>query len=679
MSAVSLVCRPAVLGTLLLCLIAGIATAQKKKATPSIPSPAISFGSVLADEFVDAPADSSAEAVVLYSYGEVTFEEFDGDVWINFIKHVRTRIRKKSAFGRATIEIPIRKGSSGHDQLVKDFEGYSYNNANGSIARNPISKENHFTEKVSDKVLMEKYTLPTVREGTIIEYKYTFRSPFSVQYNPNTWWFQQNIPVRWSEYRITVPDYYYYKILQTGYLPLTVNERTNTTVDLYAGQNGASASAYRLAMKDVPAFRDEPYITNDDDYMAKIEFELASYMWRDLRKNDLSVDWASLDRTLLLDSDFGSQIKRGGFLRDVAKELTAQGTDTLSRVKAAYAFIQKNIKWNGEGGYFSLEGIKRVFDNKKGNSGGINLMLVALLREMDLDANPVILSTRSNGRISEDIALQKKFNYVVAQVSVGGKDLLLDATDPFLEAGMLPVHCLNGTGRLVHSSKSRFISLAPTERDIESMSGTFTIDEDGEVTGQFKQSRGGYNALRTRKEYATDGQAKFLNGEVKKRPSWQLEKTEFSGADVQSSTFNTNYTITVPEACGRAGDRLYLRPMLTEGIGANPFKEADRLYPVDLAYGKEQTFSATYTLPKGYQVEELPKSVSMALPENGGRFVYQLTVNADNQLQVVSRLTLRKAVYSAAEYPNLRELFSRIVAKQAEPVVLKRGAAAEKK
>ncbi|GAB4029420.1 hypothetical protein GCM10028809_19870 [Spirosoma gilvum] len=661
------------------CIGLTVSFAQKSKNKAPDPAPVIKFGVIAREDFAKVSGDSTAEAVVLYDFGEVAFEENQGEVWLVFTCHGRTKINKKSAYDRATIQISTRRGKAGQHEYVSEFDGYTYNLTDGNVLIEHFPKTAHFSEKVSDDYYREKYTLPNVHEGSIIEFKYTVRTPISIRYNPRTWTFQQNVPVNWSEYRITIPDYFYYKILQTGYIPMVVNERTVKSVDLYPGQNGASASAYRFAMKDIPPFRDEAYITTEDDYMAKIEFELASYQWVDLRKHDLSVSWADLDRTLLTDADFGGQFKRAPFLRETAKTILSQHADTLGRVTAAYEFIRKSIKWNEMGGFVPSEDIKKVFDNKKGNAAGINLMLVALLREMDLDANPVILSTRSNGRINESYALIRKFNYAVAQVSVGGKDMLLDATDPFLTPGMLPTHCLNGSGRLVHSSASRFISLAPTEREIDSYLGTFTISDDGEISGTLKQSQGGYSALRARKSFASEGKTKYLDGIRKKRPVWQIEKVDFSGAEWNTSSFNTDYTFSIPDACGRAGDRLYLRPMLTEGHGSNPFKEPERLYPVDFGYAKEETFIATYTLPQGYQVEEMPKPVSMTLPENGGRFMYQVAVTNGNQLQVMSRIMLRKPMYFAEEYPNVRELFSRIVAKHAEPIVLKRGPVAEKK
>lgn len=645
------------------------------------PAPVVKFGQITHDQFSYSVADSTAEAVVLYDYGEVTFNHGSGSLWLESRYHVRLQIRKKSAYDRATIQLTTRRGKTGQHESISDFEGYTYNLVDGNVSIDQLSKTGHFTERASDQFWIEKYTLPNVREGSIIDYQYTVHTPFNISYNPKTWRFQQNIPVKWSEYRITIPDYFYYKILQNGYIPLAVNTRKTTSVDLLPGQGAVSASAYRFAMTNLPAFRDEAYITTDDDYLAKIEFELASYQLPGVSgavTTNISVGWESMDRTLLSESGFGGQFKRAAFLRDKAKALVSQYPDTLGRITAAYDFIRQTIKWNQVASLWS-DNIRKVFDEKKGDAADINLMLIALLREMDIEANPVILSTRSHGRINEAYALLRKFNYVVAHVSVGGKDMLLDATDAYLTPGMLPVHCLNGTGRLVHPTKSRFISLMPVERDIDVHTGSYTIDSDGDISGTLVLSHGGYSALRSRKSFTVEGKTKYLEGVQKKRTAWQIDKADFTGTDQKSTSFNETYTITIPEACGRAGDRLYFRPMLTEAHGNSPFKELERLYPVDFGVLIDETFTATYTLPKGYQVEEMPKSISMVLPENGGRFMYQLAVNADNQVQVVSRILLRKTQFSADEYGPLRELFSRIVAKHAEQVVLKRADLSEKK
>jgi len=652
------------------------APAKAQKAAD--PAPVVKFGKVSPDQFRPSLADSTAEAVVLYNLGQVRFEVSSDQIWLILEQHVRTQIRRKSAYDRATITIPARRGKAGQHEFVSDFDGSTYNLVNGAVTTDKLTKTGQFTEKISDTYWVEKYTLPNVREGSIIEYKYTTRTPFTVSTNPKIWYFQENVPVKWSEYRITIPNYFYYNMILGGYLSLTLNERTSANVSLLPGYDMAPGLAYRFAVKDAPAFRDEAYITTDNDYLSKIDFELASYTFPTQVTVNFSVGWEAMDRTLLDDADFGGQIKRASFLRDLAKSLLGQHQDTLSRVTAAYDHIRQRVKWTGEAALWS-KNIRKIYEDRKGDAADINLLLIALLREMDIPANPVILSTRSHGRVDQAFALLKRFNYVVAQVPIGGKDLLLDATDQHLIPGMLPTHCLNGTGRLVHSSKSRFISLVPTQRDHESVTAALVMDKDGHLSGTLAKTHMGYSAWSARKALAADGRAKYLEKVQKEKAAWEVEKADFKNPEPTADAFREVYTLSIPEACSQAGDRLYFQPMITEAYGENPFKEADRLYPVDFGAAIDRTFYASYTIPAGFVVEELPKDMLVSLPENGGRFAFQVQLDAGNQLKVVSRISLREPVYLSTDYHALREFFNQIVTKQAEQVVLKRVVLTEKK
>jgi hypothetical protein len=656
---------------MLTCVLTAGATAFAQKSSDA--SPVLPFGKITPDQFRKPVSDTTAEAIVHYELGEVKYEIRSEDVWIVLEKHVRIEIRRKSAYDRATISLPVRQGPK--DEFIANLEGNTYNLVNGMVTVDKLTKKERFTERVSDTYAIEKFTFPNVREGSIIEYKYSIRTPFSISINPKTWHFQQDIPVNWSEYRIAIPDYFYYKIILGGYINLAVNEQKKLDANL--GFNGVTATAYRFAVKNAPAFRNESYMTTDDDYLSKIDFELASYTAPNEATRSFSVSWTDLDKTLLEDPNFGGQFKRATFLRETAKTLLSQYPDTLARITAAYDYVRQHMKWDETTALWS-ENIRNPYDAKQGDAAAINMLLIALLREMTIDANPVILSTRPNGHIDEKYALIRKFNYVVAQVWVGGRDLLLDATDPYLAPGMLPLHCLNGTGRLVHPTQARFITLAPAERDAEAYTGKFVLNDEGGLSGTLLHSHGGYSAWSTRKAYQTEGQAKYLEGVQKKNVAWQIDKADFTGTDRKDAGFTAAYTLTVPEACSRAGDRLYLLPMFTEGHTENPFKEKERLYPVDFGVAIDETFKAAYTLPKGYEVEEMPKSLSMELPGSGGRFIYQVLANG-NEVTILSRILLRKTVFYAADYPFLRELFNQIVAKHAEQVVLKSSAAAEKK
>ncbi|KAB7733093.1 DUF3857 domain-containing protein [Rudanella paleaurantiibacter] len=654
-------------------------TAVVAQAT-STQAPIVKLGRVTAADFDLAASglDSTAEAEVLYDHGSVRFDLRNNTFIMEFTRHRRIRILKKSALNRGTVEIPTFKGEGAEREYMVGIDGYTHNLNGQNVTTDKLTRAGMVSERVSDQVTLEKFTLPNVREGSIIEYRYVLQTPFSVAHNPRTWAFQEEIPVRWSEYNITIPNYFYYKIIMGGYLGLTEQKQRSVSMNLLPGVPDTPAIVYHFAIANVPALESEDYITTTRDYTSKVEFELAKVQIPNGLIKDFTVSWETLDKTLLMADWFGNQYKKAPFLRDVATLIRSQNpTDSLARLSAAYDYIRKSIKWDGSNSY-SCKSTRKIFEAKKGDAGDINLLLIALLRELDFDANPVLLSTRSHGRVMEEYALTRQFDYVVAHVHTNGQEIMLDATDPFIKMGMLPKRCLNQTGRLVvPDQKSRFVSLLPTERDTELTSGQFTLADDGEVKGTMKHSRGGYSGWSARSVYQTDGEAKYLEQILKKRPNWQLNTTEITGVSNPAAAFESNHTLVIADAYTEAGDRIYLNPMLTEGRTQNPFKEKTRLYPVDFGAPIEEAFMATFTLPQGFAVEELPKAAVISLPDKAGRFSYQV-LHTGNQLQVVSRLSLRKPIYFAEEYGALRELFALIVTKHAERVVLKRGEVAKK-
>ncbi|MEZ5001094.1 MAG: hypothetical protein R2727_10890 [Bacteroidales bacterium] len=64
--------------------------------------------------------------------------------------------------------------------------------------------------------------MPDIQDNCIIEYEYTIVSNYIR--NLPEWYFQQTIPVRWSELNIEIPEYFIYKPLITGYERLLLRD-----------------------------------------------------------------------------------------------------------------------------------------------------------------------------------------------------------------------------------------------------------------------------------------------------------------------------------------------------------------------------------------------------------------------------------------------------------------------
>jgi hypothetical protein len=284
----------------------------------------------------------------------------------------------------------------------------------------------------------------------------------------------------------------------------------------------------------------------------------------------------------------------------------------------------------------------------------------------------VILSTRNNGRILNDYVLLSKFNYVIAQVDVGGTDVLLDATATQTPTGVLPVRCLNGQGRLISKNSPRWIDLKSSHKFLEIVISNLTLDADGNAKGDLTISHVGYSNVNERKKYHKEGKDKYIEAYKKNNANWKVENTEIQNIEDISVPLTTKHDLTVNDFSNVAGDKIYFNPVMYNVQKENPFKNPDRKFPVDFGALVEETFVATYTIPEGYMVEEIPKGAKVSLPGDGGRFTYFIGVGEGGKISISSKIFLKKATYFAEEYDALRAFYDQIVQKHAEQIVLKK-------
>ncbi|QNH61513.1 DUF3857 domain-containing protein [Hymenobacter sediminicola] len=654
----------------------------------------IKFGKPDAKDFEakNFVADSAAEAVVLCDYGRSRFEYADGDFRVVFDRITRIKILKKSGYDWATVKVPLYH-QAGREEKLLNLRGYTYNLVNGQIAKEKFDDATTFREEANSNVTMRKFTLPNVREGAVIEYAYTVQSDFT--FNFQDWQFQESIPVRWSEYRASIPAYFDYKILMQGYVPLAVAEHAEGSMQATVRQEGGyagggfntqrvagSASSvvlplktHRWAAQNVPAFRDEPFMTSSRDYVSRLDFELAGVQWEGQPYRPVSDSWEKINDDLLADENFGAQLKRGGFLKDQLTPLLAKTTDPAARIAAVHDLVRKSVKYNGRDWYYTSTSLRKAYDQHRGNAADVNLLLIAALREAGFQANPVLLSTRDHGFVNQEfMPLLSRFNYVVAHVALPeGKEMLLDATEELVPCGMLPTRCLNNVGRLImpKSADSRWISLVPQQRLTEYQQIQLTLDDKGGYTGKIHSEHGGYAGLAQRDRLREKGEKKYVEEMLQGREGWNVSKYQFAQRDALDKPLAFDYEVNVAGSDAQAG-MLYLRPLQHFGNSKNPFVHENRQFPVDFGCLVDETLVMTLTLPAGYEVEELPKPAAVTLPDNGGRFMYQVQPGANGTLQLVSRLSLSRPVYSAESYADLREFYRLVVAKQAEQIVLKK-------
>ncbi|WP_400192054.1 hypothetical protein [Hymenobacter sp. B81] len=676
---------------LLALLLASVATAHAQEAP-------IKFGKVEPRDF-DATAYKGADAapaVVLCDYGRLRIEGAHDGFKVVLERITRVLIVNKDGYEHATVHVPLYR-REGKEELLTQLRGATYNLVNGQVEKHKMEDESVFHEQIDARHARRRFTLPRVREGSIIEYSYVVKSGFL--YSLPTWNFQHDIPVVWSECRAELPAFFVYKEFSRGYhpyavqthavVPYTTLYRASEEAGMGLSSNNTvmqrlstSALGGRWVMQDVPAFRPEPYMTTERDYRAALDFELHLTQFDPTRPRPVTSTWEKIAAQLLKQEDFGGLLKREDFagafsnqspLTAEAQALAKHHPNPAERAAAVRALVQQNLRYTGEESLFARTPLLgKLVQLRQGNAAEVNLLLVHTLRDAGLEAHPVLVSTRDHGRIQTEVPLVNQFNYVVAHVALHDQPagLLLDATEPLAAPGTLPLRCLNGQGRLIAPGGGRWLPLTPSQKHLRLTNARLSLGEQGELRGTVNVEYNGYAGLAERGRLAENGEKAYLTRLLQQHPDWQLTRSAVQRADELTKPLLVALDLTVPPAQA-APTTLYLPLMQLFTDAQNPFQSDARSYPVDFGAAHEYVTTVQLTLPPRYRISELPGQLLLDLPGGQGRYSYEATQQG-NVLQLVSRLQLRKTEYKPSEYPALRELFIRAQAKHAEPLVLQR-------
>jgi hypothetical protein len=635
-----------------LAFVVSISSAQK--------SP-IKFGEIPIDDLKMTiyDKDSSASAVVLADYGEA-YITAGGALKMTFERHVRIKILTKEGLEWGNAVIPLfYSGSS--EESVSGLKAMSYNLENGQIVETKMSKDAIFKEKFNRNINHQKFSIPSVKEGSVVEYTYKINSDFFTNF-PN-WQFQRKIPTRHSEYWALIPDFFNYQQYLQGYIPITNYEVKPKNVADY------QAKAHHWLMKDVPAFKEEPFMTSEEDYMSRMNFALAYINLPGEPTQEIMGSWEKLASELVKHSAFGGTVRGSGFLKSTVEQVTAGMTDPVQKITAIHNWVKENIEWDGYKDYMAGN-LKKIIELKKGTSGDINLLLASMLEKADFKVDMVMLSTRDHGFIRKMSPMEKQFNYTVCAVRLPDKTILLDATEKYLPINVLPERCLNGEGLIVSDVNTGWMALDTKTKSKTLVMADFVLDPGGDLKGTLNVTHDGYNASRMRKSFISQGQETYVKEFVGSK-LWDIEKSDFKNIQEIEKALTEIHDITIREHATVAGDVIYFNPFVSQQLTTNPFTLPDRIYPVDYGSAVENVYICKLKVPEGYVVDEMPKSKMFMLPGNAARYSYNIAQTGDF-ISITSNFQINRGIFAQTEYPNLREFYTQVVVKQAEQIVFKK-------
>ncbi len=628
--------------TCIMCIVMSL-TAQKRKNNDGPISP---YGIVQkADlDLRDCDFDKNAEALVLIDEGELT--SLTG---LEMRRRIRIKILNNKGLEWANVNLSYRAERAYQD--IKNLEAQTYNlDESGNVVITKIDKKLIYEKKVNKKYNEKVFTFPAVKIGSIIEYKYTHTGIGLVD-----WYFQRSIPVKYSKFIIDLPSEFEISVLPYSSKNYVTTENSKGTRTIKT-----------FMMQDEPGFHDEPFIINEDYYRDRLETKLKAFNFNGRYENRM-INWPKVIKYLMEDEDFGVQLKREIPHTAELDNKLAQLKFPYEKMKAIYKYVQDNMQWNEYAGIWALDGVRAAWKDKKGTVGEINLILVNLLKDARLAAHPVLVSTHDNGVVnSADAGTYEspgflQFNKVMAYVEIGDKKYVLDASQKETPVHLIPAEIVMSEGLVIekmetsewgwHTLWNKDLLL----RNVVSVRGE--ISADGKMEGESIISSFDYARL-ARQTTAKKGKDKFIEKYITPTsPASTAADVSFENLDSDSLPFIQH--IKFSQSLNASGDYLYFSGNMLSGLEKNPFVADNRTSDIFFGVKQSYTILGSFSIPEGYEFEELPKNMKMIMPDTSITITRIAQVDA-NVLMTKVQLDFKQPIYTASQYGELQEFYKRL-------------------
>lgn len=585
-----------------------------------------------------------AEGVVLgeTSYNSVQIEGLESKV------HRRMKVLKSE--GTSMGDVSIRYYAPAVS--LSKFRAQIMTIENGQPKTTSVRESETFTVDVGDGMKELRFTFPNVQVGSIIEYEYQTNDR-RITILP-AWVFQNYVPTLISVYSIEIGGGLNYRMLSQG--PKTTKYQFGNRRD----------GTYKWTLTNLRTIEREPFMSNYQDYLEKVEFQLSGYGFKG--SNNVFVDWNDLADHILNMEQLRTYIKPNKSMSEKLAQVSVPGESQLEKAKALYAHVLDTYKFDGSIGFIPDELLKEILEKKSGSRASVNCLLLAHLLQKGIEAHPLLISSKGNGRsILIDSPFADQFNNLILIVRADEKYYFVDATNKEVPFGYLPLHFHVEKGFIMNPKKSGLTTINLTHRSGINQSITTKYDGSDQLTIDASVRFLDYDAIPVATSAGELDEQEFrdkyfqIEGET-------IQEFSFGTKDDPRKTFDAKMKKNID---GFGGDLVFLKPFQYTRWSESPLKAETRTFPIDFEHTFLDNFTSIIEIPSGYELDDYPEDVSLTLPGNQFIFYYKIST-LDGMVRINSTLELRSVILQPTIYPDLKYFLETVSSKLQEPVILKK-------
>ncbi len=596
-------------------------------------------------------ADAPAEVL----YRSVHFMiDYNGFLTQEIVSRVKI-YNKDNAGDYLDHEIAVYDSGRGDRETLSNLKAITHTWENGKKVSTKIERDEKFKSKEDKNYTVTKFAFANVKNGSVVEYSYTLYSPF-LSSTPRIL-IEEEIPVKYVEYVFDHPKPLGYTINYKG--SLAPNFRDSGSKVLY----GSEYETYRFAYEKLPAFKDEKFVLNNNNYKTGIKAELNSTLFNNVFKS-YSLSWKDIQKRLYEHDDFGLQLKKENLVKNVLPAEIGAITGKIEKANAILKFVQKNYTWNKEDDTFTDKGIKDLLTTRIGNTAEINLLLTMLLRDAGFQADPVVLSTVKRGMLLAYNPSISQLNFVLASFTEGGKIFLLDGTSKLTEINMVSPRALNHYGIVMSKDDAKQINVIFPEVSKTLLSINAKLTPEGTFEGHFADRDTKLYAMIANENYTDDEKVFAKNYQ----DEYKFPFTNLKHGLQPNNDFETSFDFSSDTFVDNIGNKLVFNPLLFLYSQNHNYDQTEpRRAAIEFYSAYDRAKKVTITLPEGYEFENVPKSKKFRTEDSALQYSYVVT-QTGNQLTVETTVQIDDSVFPKEYYPAFKQIYDNVTKMEAQVV-----------
>jgi transglutaminase-like putative cysteine protease/Flp pilus assembly protein TadD len=346
-------------------------------------------------------------------------------------------------------------------------------------------------------------------------------------------------------------------------------------------------------------------------------------------------------------------------IRNAARGLAKHGMSDAERVRAVYDFVVSNTRYVGL--EFGIHGYKpykvtQVLARRFGDCKDKAALMIALLREVGVPAELVLVRTRRGGRLDAQPASLAIFDHAI--VYVPKLDRYLDGTAEFAGLGELPSEDQGVTVLRVGPRGARLTEtpVLPSGDNRVDRRWRVAVEPSGDARVDEQLTIRGQAAPNWREHYQSPGERAERYGRVwtGRFAGARLVAVDFPTIGERNAPVEVRADVVVPRL-GRSAAAGGLELPLTgrdAGFVRTYARLSARQEDLVLAYPWRHDEDLAYRVPKGWHLEgAAPPARVVESPF--GRFRLEVGVEGD-VVRVRSSLDVTRARIAPADYPRFR-------------------------